>query len=237
VSFPPAVSESALVETAAKADVGLIPYNPAYFGYRYCCPNKLSQYLAAGLPIVSSSTEYVADIVSREKIGHVVDISNPIAFAGLIDTLCHRRQELVHMGRRARQFFEDRYHWEAVVTPLLSRIEDALQEQRRRTSRIDLDWMAEAAARHQRHGQAGALSLSMFGAVAATQPNSNSRADLGSGSRKGRPGSSEGVASGEAEAIDFQANSGQSKWPRCLWRLIPTKLRYALVDWLRRHVS
>jgi hypothetical protein len=57
VSFPSAVSESELIATAAEADIGLIPYNSAYFIYRPCCPNKLSQYLAAGPPILSSHTE------------------------------------------------------------------------------------------------------------------------------------------------------------------------------------
>jgi glycosyltransferase involved in cell wall biosynthesis len=154
VSFPPAVPESALIETAANADIGLIPYNPAYFGYRYCCPNKLSQYLAAGLPILSSRTEYVSGIVKNEKIGHVVDIADPIAFAAMIDSLSESRQELVDIGRRARNFFEERYHWEAVVSPLLSRIEEECKLKARQCSQIDLDWMRAATARRERFGTA-----------------------------------------------------------------------------------
>jgi glycosyltransferase involved in cell wall biosynthesis len=164
VSFPPAVSESALVETAAKADIGLIPYNPAYLGYRYCCPNKLSQYLAAGLPILSSSTEYVAGIVQREKIGHVVDIVDSPSFAATIDNLAKRRQELIDIGRRARQFFEERYHWEAVVSPVLSRIEEGCRRKARRSSRIELDWIPAARARREFHGTAAPLDPALFGA-------------------------------------------------------------------------
>lgn len=145
VSFPRAVSEADLISTAANADVGLIPYNPAYFGYRYCCPNKLSQYLAAGLPILSSLTEYVSSIVKREKIGFVTDIADPLAFAATIDTLSDRRDELVEMGRRGRRFFDERYNWEAVVSPVLSRIEADSKIRARRSSRIDLDWIPAAS--------------------------------------------------------------------------------------------
>jgi glycosyltransferase involved in cell wall biosynthesis len=163
VSFPPAVPESALVETAAEADIGLIPYNPAYFIYRYCCPNKLSQYLAAGLPILSSLTEYVSGIVEREEIGRVTDIADPVAFAATIDSLSERRHELVEMGRRGRRFFEERYNWEVVVSPVMSRIEAGCKINTRRDSGIDLDWMSAASTLRERHGRVGSLGPALFG--------------------------------------------------------------------------
>jgi glycosyltransferase involved in cell wall biosynthesis len=164
VSFPPAVPESALVETAAKADIGLIPYNPAYFGYRYCCPNKFSQYMAGGLPILSSSTEYVAGIVKRENLGEVVDIDDPWAFAATIDRLNERRHELPELGRRARQYFQEHYHWEAVVSSIMQRIEAGCKLTERYYTRVDLDWIASASARRAGHGTVGLLDPTLFGA-------------------------------------------------------------------------
>jgi glycosyltransferase involved in cell wall biosynthesis len=218
VSFPPAVSESELIETAAEADIGLIPYNPAYFTYRHCCPNKLSQYLAAGLPILSSPTEYVAGIVKREEVGFVVDIADPIAYAATIDDLSRLRPELKEIGRRARKFFEERYHWEAFVGPLVARIEQAEKNRSRIGHGIDVDWIPRAVLRNQRHGEAGHLPSNIFGASLA-DPS---------------PEPSEG----SSPERQFSAPERQLllRGLRRAWRLIPASGRYAVAGWLRRHL-
>ncbi|WP_162260114.1 discoidin domain-containing protein [Bosea sp. Root670] len=122
VCFPEPVPESELIEAALEADIGLVPYDPAYFGYRYCSPNKLSQYAAAGLPILSSPTAFVADVVQKEGIGFVSDLNDPQIFAGLIDDLAGRRHELVERGRRARSFFDQRFNWNVLAAPIIARI-------------------------------------------------------------------------------------------------------------------
>lgn len=215
VSFPSAVPESALIETAARADVGLIPYNPAYFGYRYCCPNKLSQYLAAGLPILSSSTEYVSSIVKREKVGRVTNIADAVAFAATIDSLSEHRHELVEMGRRGRRFFEERYNWESVVSPVLSRIEAGSKINKRRCAGIDLDWISKASTLRERHGMAASLDTSLFGA--------------------GSPTTSIGRFSDDPTANC--KSSTTEKWLRRSWHLLPVSPRHALVDWLRKRIN
>jgi glycosyltransferase involved in cell wall biosynthesis len=231
VSFPAAVSESDLIGTAAQVDVGLIPYNPAYFGYRYCCPNKLSQYLAAGLPILSSSTEYVSSIVRREKVGCVTDIADAVAFAATIDSLSERRHELVEMGHRGRRFFEERYNWEAVVSPVLSRIEAGSKINTRRCSGIDLDWISTASTLRERHGSAAVLDTSLFG---ARSPAAVLRR-MGDGIVTSTPPTtSDGVTTSDDGTTTV---STITKWLRRSWHLLPDSLRYALADWLRKHIG
>lgn len=122
VQFPPAVPETELVAKAREADIGLISYNPAWFGYRYCCPNKLSQYAAAGLPILSSTTEFVADVVTRNDIGFVVEVGKAESVAAMIDRLSADRDLLVEKGRNARRFFETSFNWEALGASLFQDI-------------------------------------------------------------------------------------------------------------------
>ena len=122
VSFPPAVPESDLIAKAREADVGLISYNPAWFGYRYCCPNKLSQYAAAGLPILSSTTEFVADLVKRNDMGLVVEIAEAEQVAAKVDWLSANRDALVQKGRNARRVFETSFNWEELGKELFSEI-------------------------------------------------------------------------------------------------------------------
>ena len=162
VSFPSAVSESMLVATAADAHIGLIPYKPINLNNRFCCPNKLSQYAAGGLPIISSRTEYVSGIVEREKIGYVVDISNPREFASLIDRINADRSELTDMGPRARRFFEERYNWDVVAPPVLSRVAEMGRCSDK--GRIDLDWISVASEHRQRHGDTLPISPILLGA-------------------------------------------------------------------------
>lgn len=122
VSFPSAVPEVDLIAKAREADVGLISYNPAWFGYRYCCPNKLSQYAAAGLPILSSTTEFVADLVSRNDMGFVVEIAQAEQVAAKVDWLSANHDVLVQKGRNARALFETSFNWEALSKNLFSDI-------------------------------------------------------------------------------------------------------------------
>ena len=42
---------------------------------RLCCPNKLSQYLAAGLPVISNELEFVKSVVVGNGIGFAVDFA------------------------------------------------------------------------------------------------------------------------------------------------------------------
>ena len=142
VFFPSAVTENQLVTTALSADVGLISYNPSYYGYKYPSPNKLSQYAAAGLPILSSTTQYVAEIVRSQDIGFVVDIEDASAVSKLVDSLPGQNETLVSIGRRSRRFFEEQYHWEAKFGPIMDSIQNGLKGRARVSStRPDLSWI------------------------------------------------------------------------------------------------
>lgn len=124
VEFPEAVTEDQLIEAACDADLGLIPYHPGFFAHRYCCPNKLSQFAAAGLPIIASKTEFAGRTVADNGIGFTVDIDNPEEFAALVDSLPMRRAELIAMGRAARVMFERSFNWDHLIAPVLGKISD-----------------------------------------------------------------------------------------------------------------
>jgi glycosyltransferase involved in cell wall biosynthesis len=70
ILFPQAVETTELVSAARQADVGIIPYAASSINNRYCSPNKLSQYMAAGLPIVCNhDLEFVRSIVVENGLG------------------------------------------------------------------------------------------------------------------------------------------------------------------------
>ena len=74
-----------LVEAyAASADIGVSPIVASCLNYRYSLPNKLFQYMAAGIPVVASDFRQVRDVVEGSGAGVVVDTTRPEAIARAI---------------------------------------------------------------------------------------------------------------------------------------------------------
>ena len=143
VVFPPAVTEDKLITEALSAHVGVISYDPSYYIYRFCGPNKLSQYCAAGLPILSSTTKYVERVVREHNIGFSVHIEDAAAVAALVDSLRDRREELIQIGRRARAFYEMEYNWEHFATPIVDDVRSKWPPVKIIPSLVDLSWIEQ----------------------------------------------------------------------------------------------
>jgi glycosyltransferase involved in cell wall biosynthesis len=77
---PPVQAASVL----ADADLGLALIEPACLSYRMTLPNKLYEYVAAGLPVLSSDVPVLADEVRRHGLGLIADARDPIAVAAAI---------------------------------------------------------------------------------------------------------------------------------------------------------
>ena len=78
--LPPVPPE--LVEAyASSAAVGVSPIVPSCLNYRYSLPNKLFQYMAAGIPVVASDFRQVREVVEGSGSGVVVDTTRPEAIA------------------------------------------------------------------------------------------------------------------------------------------------------------
>ena len=112
VFFPPPVSVAELIATSLDADVGLIPYQVTSLNNKYCCPNKLSQYLAAGLPILAHQTEFVGGFVKSREVGRVVYMRDRKALFEAVAFFQRDREALEAAGARARRVFESEFNWD-----------------------------------------------------------------------------------------------------------------------------
>ena len=119
IFFLPPVSEDLLVESAANdGDIGIVPYTPFGTNYFYCCPNKLSQYMAAGIPVFSNEVSFIPDFVASHGIGWSADFSDCELFRATITSILNNRGRLADLGRKAFDVHQSCYNWQRVSSVL-----------------------------------------------------------------------------------------------------------------------
>lgn len=74
VFFAGTITQKELINYTAGADVGLSLIENISISYYHALPNKLFEYIMAGLPVLSSNLPQMKKIVNEFKVGEVVDI-------------------------------------------------------------------------------------------------------------------------------------------------------------------
>jgi len=69
VFFHEAISQQMLLEATASADAGIIPYVPTNLNTRICTPNKLFEFLVAGVPLLANDLVELNRFVSGQGVG------------------------------------------------------------------------------------------------------------------------------------------------------------------------
>ena len=112
VKIIPPVPYEELLDWTASADIGLIVYLPDYSpNVRMCLPNKLFEYLMAGLPVLASSLDVVAGILRTYDVGRVVPSLAPPDIAAAINSILADRDALERMHRNALEAAKE-FSWE-----------------------------------------------------------------------------------------------------------------------------
>jgi glycogen synthase len=84
VDWHPAVPPSELVAHLGKADIGLFLSDGEHGQQRFALPNKIFEYTAAGLAIVSSGSGDVEALLARHGQGACLNSADPDALAALL---------------------------------------------------------------------------------------------------------------------------------------------------------
>lgn len=108
-----------LVSALRGFDVGLIINRPVTRNDELVFPNKLFEYMMAGLAVVAPRLPALAPFVEREGVGLTYAPGDPADLARALNELAADRSRLAEMQRRARAAAEERYNAEAQVPVLL----------------------------------------------------------------------------------------------------------------------
>lgn len=102
VHFVPSVPLTDLLSHTADADVGVSLLQDSCENHRLALPNKVFEYLAAGVPVVVSDLPEVARLVSRHSVGWVVSANDSVAVAtGLRHAIAERDNGRMSVRARA----------------------------------------------------------------------------------------------------------------------------------------
>jgi glycosyltransferase involved in cell wall biosynthesis len=122
--FHPPVQLEELLSYTRQADVGVSMLEDTCENHRLALPNKLFEYLAAGLPVVVSDLPEMRRLVIERGVGWVTDSGNPDDIARVLaEALGERDDEALHERVRAAAAELNWAHERTRLTDLYARLE------------------------------------------------------------------------------------------------------------------
>lgn len=113
VSIADPVPPERMLDALAAHDVGVIINRPVTLTDELVVPNKLFEYMMAGLAVVAPDLPGVGRFVREHEIGLTFAPGSPEALGRRLEQLARDRPQLETMRRRARQLALERYNAEA----------------------------------------------------------------------------------------------------------------------------
>jgi glycosyltransferase involved in cell wall biosynthesis len=87
IHFHPAVPPGEICEIASGADVGLCIIDMSALSYRYALPNKLFEYIAAGLCVICTDGPEMRQVIEESGLGWTVPADDRVALDALLRSL------------------------------------------------------------------------------------------------------------------------------------------------------
>ncbi len=129
VTFLGPVDPDDVVAVTAGGDVGLAPYLPVGLNNVLAAPNKLFEYLHAGLAVAASDLPDIRRIVTENEVGELFDAADPSSIAAAVRRVTAFPDRLRKL-RASAAAAAGRFTWEAQAGVLLD-----VYERLRSTSR------------------------------------------------------------------------------------------------------
>jgi glycosyltransferase involved in cell wall biosynthesis len=119
VRFFGPISNDELLYYTTSADVGLCVIRGQSLSYRWSMPNKLFEYMMAGIPVVASDFEEMGRVVREEGVGTVCDPDDPQSIAAAVRAIIDDPDAEARF-RAATRVAITRYNWDHEEQKLLA---------------------------------------------------------------------------------------------------------------------
>jgi len=116
VRFRATVPHDELLAWTAGAWCGASLLVDTCLNHRYSLPNKLFEYLAVGVPLISSANPEIAGFITEHGCGELCDPADPASIAGAVTRLAGRYES----ARRAARAAGQEFRWENEERTLLA---------------------------------------------------------------------------------------------------------------------
>lgn len=124
VEFLPAVQVQDLVPAATPFDIGLLPFVNVCLNTNFAFPNKLFEYMMAGLALAANDLVDLKRVIRQHEMGIVFDVADPGDMATQLNALIRDVDRLDGMRFNAWRAAKEIYNWEnssLEMTKLLAR--------------------------------------------------------------------------------------------------------------------
>lgn len=111
IDFRATVSREDVATIFAESSLGLCLFHPST-AHNESLPNKLFEYMSAGLPVLSSNFPLWRSIVEETRSGLTVTPENIAEISNAIQWLLENSLVAKEMGRRGKRAVEECYNWE-----------------------------------------------------------------------------------------------------------------------------
>lgn len=111
VDYRGIVDHHTVWDNLMKSDIGVILFHPSSHSIG-ALPNKIFEYMSAGLPVISSNFSFWEDIVIGNNCGVMVDPQNSEEVAKAIEYLAENPKLRKQMGINGREAVLKKYTWE-----------------------------------------------------------------------------------------------------------------------------
>jgi glycosyltransferase involved in cell wall biosynthesis len=122
VRVAPAVPIADVVRYAAAGDVGVIPFLNTSLNNFHGLPNKIFEYIAAGIPVVASDFPQLRAVIDRYGVGTTYDPDRPGALAGAIREVLGDEARLAELRANATAAAAE-LNWEVESRRLLELVD------------------------------------------------------------------------------------------------------------------
>lgn len=111
VIFRPRMPYQELMQLTKNADLGLTLDKDTNLNYRYSLPNKIFDYIQAGIPVVASPLPEIAHIINTYQVGCTITDHNPVNMAKTINEVL-ADQQLIDKWKNNCSFASLNLNWE-----------------------------------------------------------------------------------------------------------------------------